>query len=183
MNRGAALLLATHIGTVTTVLLTCARGGLADAPWVLLVFGAYGFCGLLFLFWLFRRETLQAVETFFSRVPYSASLRDLLAVAAAVSSLSWSGAVIAGAGYVGWLVAILLATWMPVVVCLLAARWSIPLGVLTATCIVASLLLENARLGSPFWAENAGIWLCSWVIAAGLSLIASVPIQLIRRRL
>ena len=118
-------------------------------------------------------------------------LRDFFALAIAASLLLWSGPLIINAGFSAWLVALLFAVVAPLAVCLVASRWSIALGFLTATCIAVSILLENARWSldhgntwfwQDFWAKEIGRWLSLWAIAVGLSLIVSVPIQLGRRR-
>lgn len=179
------------IGAVTAVLLTYVRGSFVDAPWVPFFFALTGVGGSLLFSWLLRRDTLQAGERFLGRGPHSRWLRDLFALAIAVSLLFWSGPVIISAGFSGWLVALFISTAAPLTVCLMASRWCIALGILTATCIAASILLENAhwsldhgdtRSWANFWAEEIGLNLLIWGIAAGLSLIVSVPIHLGRRR-
>lgn len=178
------------IGVLTAVVLTCVRGSIADAPWVLLVFGSAGFLGYLLISRLIRRDSSTLVPHTSDRVPRWSLIRNLAAVFVAASLLYWSGPVSISAGFSGWIVALNFCIAAPLAVCLLATRWPIILGLFTATCITVSIVVENARLRGvhgdaiswmQFPKRDFVIWALIWAIAVGLSLLVSVPIQTRRR--
>ena len=121
----------------------------------------------------------------------TATLRDGLALVGAAGCLLWTGRVVQGAGYGGWVVALLLAVLLPTILCSLSARLPVVVGWLTATCLHLSILafhpdyrgrLLAARTWETFWARDWDVWLVMWVILVGLSLAVSLPIAVNRSR-
>jgi hypothetical protein len=178
------------IGVITALVLTWIRGGFDDAPWILIEFGLVGFLISYLTCWLTRPATLGWIESAFNRIPYSSHLRGILALALTVSLVFWSGPVIATWGYGSWLLAILFCVLAPLIICLLTARFPIVLGMVAATSVVFSVLLENTRFElarsrfqkdfcQQFWQSfQLGEFVVVWLIALALSLIVSLPIHL-----
>lgn len=181
--------ISTIIGVIAACVLSWFRGGTDDAPWIFASFVAFGFFCSLLLWWLFSVTTLGTIEAGLLRLPCSSAVRNALALAVTASLVLWSGSVITSQGYAGWLYMLLFSIFCPLLVCLLAARFSVLFGVLAATSIVVSLVLANARLDSPqrghswqSFRNGSGTWIEIWLIAVGLSLIVSIPIYVQRKR-
>ena len=179
------------VGIVAAVVLTAVRGGFEDAPYVVPVFGAAGFGMAYCVLWLLSSNVQRWLGGNPAIRPKMAALRDLFAVCAAVSCLFWTGRVIQGAGYGGWLVALFLGVAVPLVVCLISIRLPVLWGLLTATCIAISTLayhpsfrgrLVDSRAWERFWERDATTWMIIWTILSGLSLIVSLPLSASRRR-
>lgn len=119
----------------------------------------------------------------------SVPLRDLVAVAVALSCLVWCGPVIQAGGYGGYVVALLLGAVVPFVVALVSAQRPVLCGALVATCIVLSTLahhprfrtgLTEARSWDGFWERDAETWALVWAVQLGLALGVTVPLALLR---
>jgi hypothetical protein len=180
------------VGMACGILLTMIRGGWRDAPWVVPVFGAVGFSLTYAIASLTRSERLGKIDVASNQnrgVPF---LRDVAALALLAVSFIWSGQVIQGAGFGGWLVALFLGVVFPLAVCLLASHWPVVFGLLAATSLAVSTLLHHPRFrpggfaGDPweeFWKRDAGGWFFVWGFLALISLLVSVPLALWRRRI
>ena len=188
MNR---LQLSIMVGIACALLLTIIRGAWRDAPWVVPIFATVGFSVTYAIASLTRSERLGKVHVASNLHPGVPLLRDAAALALVAVSFIWSGQVIQGAGFGGWLVALFLGTLFPLVVCLLASHWSVVFGLLAATSLAVSTLLHHpnfrpgAFAGDPweqFWRHDAGVWFFIWGFLAVLSLLVSVPLALWRRR-
>jgi len=180
------------IGMLVTVVLSIIRGGITDSFTALVFFALTGFFASLFLFWLFRNETLQRIENVLGRLPWSLHIRNTISILGALSLLFWTGPLIRSGGYSGWLLAILLCILATLVICIIAARFSVAYGVFTATCITCSLLVSDARseIGrgnteywSEFWQNEFASYSVTWLVATVVSLLISVPIQICRRNI
>lgn len=189
MNR---LQLSIVVGIACAILLTMMRGGWRDAPWVVPVFGAVGFSITYAVASLTRSERLGKIDVATKQHRGVPLLRDAVALALVAISFIWSGQVIQGAGFGGWLVALFLGVVFPLVVCLLASHWPVVFGLMAATSLAVSTLLNHpnfrpgAFAGDPweqFWRRDAGMWLFIWGFLAVLSLVVSVPLALWRRRI
>jgi ABC-type Fe3+ transport system permease subunit len=80
----------------------------------------------------------------------------------------------------------------PLFISLLASRFIIFFGLLTALSIVVSLLLQNARFRlehgdsqfwTRFWETDLKSWFLITIVACLLSLFVSIPIYFLKRRL
>jgi hypothetical protein len=186
------LCLSVAVGILCAIILTFIRGGWSDAPYVVPVFAAagflitYGASNIIHADWIRRFESSTA-----SRI-WLKPLRNLLAVALVVGYLFWSGSVIQGAGFGGWLVAIALGVILPLVTCLIAAHLPIAFGLMTATAICLSTILHHPYFRQEPFAREAWqrllerdltMWSVSWAILAALSLTSAIPIAIQRRRL
>ncbi|CAN5488577.1 hypothetical protein BH09PLA1_BH09PLA1_02260 [soil metagenome] len=189
MNR---LQLSIIVGIACAILLTVIRGGWRDAPLVVPVFGALGFSITYAIASLTRSERLGKIDVSSNQHPGVPFLRDAAALALVAVSFIWSGQVIQGAGFGGWLVALFLGVVFPFVVCLLASHWPVVFGLMAATSLAVSTLLHHpnfrpgAFAGDPweeFWKRDAGVWFFSWGFLAVLSLLVSIPLAFWRRRI
>jgi hypothetical protein len=180
------------VGIVCAILLTMIRGGWRDAPLVVPVFGAVGFAVTYAIASLIRSERLSRIGAASNQHRSVPLLRDAAALAFVAVSFIWSGQVIQGAGFGGWLVALFLGVVFPLVVCLLASHWPIIFGLMAATSLAVSTLLHHPNFrpggfaGDPweqFWHRDAGVWFSIWGILAALSLFVSIPLAFWRRRL
>jgi hypothetical protein len=179
------------VGFLSALALMAIRGGYEDAPYVVPVFALAGFLIAYSVGWLLAPERLRRLDGDAAVRPRPALLRDALAAGVAVSCLYWSGRVIQGAGYGGWLVALFLGVAMPLVVCLLSVRQAVLWGLLVATCVAASTLAHHPQFRSGlferrawegFWDRDASEWAAIWAVLAGLSLAVSVPLTVQRAR-
>jgi hypothetical protein len=180
------------VGVASGVLLTMMRGGWRDAPWVVPIFAVAGFSIAYAVASLTRSERLGKIDVAAKQHPGVSFLRDAAALALIAVSFIWSGQVIQGAGFGGWLVALFLGVVFPLVVCLLASHWPVVFGLMAATSLAVSTLLHHpnfrpgAFAGDPweqFWRRDAGVWFFIWGFLAVLSLVVSVPLALWRRRI
>lgn len=166
------------VAMAVAVLFTWFRGGIADAPWIALVFAAIGFAASMTVFaqpWMDKLLGWSST----ARI-----VRNLAAVACLVVILFSSGQVVASAGYAGWLVLFLLSFFGSSIVSTLATEWPIALGIVSATCLTLSLWWDNLRAtssGVPVMPlEVAEI---TWLLASALSCGATIPLHYARRRL
>lgn len=186
------LLLSLCIGIVAAVVLTSIRGGWHDSPYVVPVFGVSGFLisyGIIRLVSLTNLERFERMLSGYRAAPF---VRTFAAITAALSGLFWSGQLIQGAGFGGWLVALFLGIVFPLVVCLLTAHQPIGVGCLAATCMVISTLANhpnfsqdmfNSAAWKHFWENDIGLWLVILSIQLCLSLVVSIPLSVQRHRL
>lgn len=182
------------IGLTVAVFLMIVRGGtggIADTLGPLVFFSIVGCLAALLVVALTRPAVHDAVESALSRMPFVSPLRVLIALAALYFVLRHSGGLIISAGFGGWVVALLVCFVGPLVVCLIAPRWPIFVAVVTATCVEASLLFENAQRATQqenhtFWedvfSEDLGVTILILTIAIGVSLTAAIPIHIGRSR-
>ena len=115
-------------------------------------------------------------------------------LAAAIFTLSltyWSGALIFGFGWGGWIVALLVMLAASLVVGLVAPSHSILFGLAAVTCIEISVVLANARSSishgdykfwTVFWTRDFVPHVGMWCLFAGISLMATIPIRRARKR-
>lgn len=194
MRRGNVnrLQLSIIVGVACAILLTMIRGGWRDAPLVVPVFGVVGFSLTYVIASLTRSERLGKIDAASNQHRGVPLVRDAAALALVTISFIWSGQVIQGAGFGGWLVALFLGVVFPLIVCLLASHWFILFGLMAATSLAVSTLLHHpnfrpgAFAGDPweeFWKRDAGVWFFVWGFLAVLSLLVSVPLALRRRRI
>lgn len=186
LNRSIA------VGLLSAVILTWIRGGWSDAPYVVLEFAATGFLVTYGASYLIHADWLVRLESSAASHSWLQFFRDLAALLLIVGYLFWSGSVIQGAGFAGWLVAIFLGVTLPLLTCVLAAHFSIVFGILTATAISLSTLLNHpqfrqdpfaAEAWQRFFEEDFVSWAIIWGILSVLSLVTSVPLTIQRRRL
>ncbi|MDZ4783768.1 MAG: hypothetical protein SGJ19_26265 [Planctomycetia bacterium] len=180
------------VGIVCAVLLTMIRGSWRDAPFVVPIFGAAGFSATYAIAFIIRSERIAKIEAASKQRRGVPLLRNAAAFALVAVSFIWSGHVIQGAGFGGWLVAIFLGVVFPLAVCLLASHWPVVFGLLAATSLAISTLLNHPNFRQnafardaweQFWQRDAGVWVFIWGVLAVLSLFVSVPLALRRRRL
>jgi hypothetical protein len=180
---------AVAIGCLTAILLTSIRGGTIDSIWIPIIFGLTGFLGTLLISYSVRSDPIENIEDSTAHSKVAGWVRVVLAFIIAASLVIWSGPLAFSAGYAGWLVALFLVITASLVVCLISAHWPIAFGILVATAIDVSIVLQNARWdrahGNPrFWEEfrNGEYkgFLMIWMLLAGLSLTVSIPIYLKR---
>jgi hypothetical protein len=178
------------VGILCAFLLTMIRGGWRDAPMVVPFFAISGFSITYIIAYIIQSEHIATIERSFARYPNVSVFRDLSALVLVAVSFVWSGQIIQGAGFGGWLVALFLGVVFPLGVCLLASHWLIVFGLLAATSLAISTLLHhpNFREGvfarDPWeylWQHDLGVWLFIWGILACLSLLVSVPLAARRR--
>ena len=182
--------IALGVGLVTALVLTTIRGGAVETPLVPFFFAAVGISSFYFMCWICKQETLQAVENQFHRFHLSSHIRNILALMLCLSFIPWIGAVNLSGGYTGWLLMILFCLAAPLMICLLAFRYCLLLGLITNTCIIISILLENVREAAAAgdtdsWhvivERRLAVWIIVWLVASFLSLIVSIPIMLQRQ--
>ena len=189
--RVQAMKRAVAIGCLTAILLTLCRGGSIDSIWIPFFFGVLGFLGTMLISYSVRHDLSEDVGEAKEKHLYMTWIRDVVALAIAVSFVVWSGPLAFSALYAGWLVAILLVIAGSLVVCLVSAHWPIAFGILVATSINISIVLQNAswshahgnpRFWEEFWSGEYKHFLMIWVIFTGLSFVVSIPFHLRRRR-
>lgn len=180
------------IGIACALLLTMIRGGWRDLPLVVLIFGVAGFSITYAVASIVNSGRLASIEAASNERAGIPLLRNLAAIALITMSFAWSGQVIQGAGFSGWLVALFLGVVFPLVVCVLASRWEVVFGLLAATSLAISTLVHHpmfrgdifaADAWEHLWQRDAGVWLFIWGVLATLSLAVSVPLAVRRRRL
>ena len=165
------------------------RGGIQDAPIVLIIFFIVGFFGSFFLFWLLKQNNLLVIEGVFEHIPYSSVVRNITAFVIAITTFFWAGRTILYGGYAGWLIAFFLWLIAPLVVSLVAKKYVVVLAAITNISILLSSFREDAR----HWASSSDFWDMFWrrdvyafavviLIAISFSLIVSIPIYLLRRK-
>ncbi len=179
------------IGVFTAIVLTFIRGGSVDSIWIPIAFGIAGFLGTLLISYLVRRDPLNNNEVLTAQNRSAPWIRDVVALSISASFVIWAGPLAFRAMYAGWLVAIFLVIAGSLLVCLIAVHWPIVFGVLVATAIDVSLLLQNARwkrahgnlhFWDDFWNGECKVFLGIWAFLAGLSLVVSIPIHIKRHR-
>ena len=103
-----------------------------------------------------------------------------------VSAVYWSGPLIQGAGYSGWLLAIFFGITLPFIVCLVASRAVILFGLFTASEIMISTMMNHPHFRAADWLQfisrDITEWTIIWFILLVLSLIVSVPLAAQRSR-
>jgi len=178
------------IGVIVAVLLSLIRGGITDSFTTLVIFGLTGFFASLFLSWLFSNSPFRAIDNSLASVPQAAFVRSVLSITLIFVLLFWSGSFIRSGGYGGWILFLLASFLAPLAVCILAPRFSIAVGVCTATCITCSLLIADSRceiergnvgLWEDFWNGDSLSYVVIWLVATVLSLPTSVAIHFKRR--
>jgi len=178
------------IGVIVAVLLSLIRGGITDSFATLVIFGLTGFYASLLLTWLFSNSPFRTLENLLTSVPHAAFVRSALSITLVLALLFSSGSLIRSGGYVGWILFLLVSFFSPLVVCILAPRFSIAVGVCTATCITCSLLIANSRweiergnaeYWTDFWNADSLSYFVIWLVAIVLSLPSSVAIHFKRR--
>ena len=169
---------------LTAVVLTWLRGGYRDFPLVVLVFGAAGYVASVVFGALLAPRSFSRIDAALGRSVPASVVRNSLALGFILATLVWAGSVIISGGFAGWLVFLLTSLLVPLVVCVLATRWSIAAGIVASTCILLSLW--TTHLGSRYrppgevW-EGWQLYAVAWLVAVGLSLIWSIPIHMRRR--
>src|SRR5207302_708089 len=124
---------------------------------------------------ILRIGTVATVEQTLSRLPRAAVLRHAAAVALLGASAIYSGRVIRSAGYGGWVLALVLMLFAPLVTALVAPRFVVWYGVAAASAIVLSLsvlLVQDFRTvpgafppGPAFLHESVPYGLGIWCFA------------------
>jgi hypothetical protein len=171
------------VAALTAGLFTWIRGGFRDEPIVLLVFGLAGLAASVSI--AHSVKSIQRIDGLFGISPAAARWRSVAAALWALGTLAWAGRAITAAGFGGWFIALLILFFTPMVAALIAVWWPIGFGVLTVTCVVASVVLET--LGSRWggYAQVAGNWpvyVVTWLIGVALSCVSSVPLHMRRGR-
>jgi hypothetical protein len=106
--------------------------GFVEAAPLLLIFGPMGFLVSAAVSLVCTPRRLDALdESVFLGFPHW--LRDGMALAFVVLMLWWSGPLIRAGGFGGAVIAIFVCLVGPIIACLLAARFSIPIGISIAT--------------------------------------------------
>ncbi len=183
------IFISSNIAIIFTALCSYMRGGVTDAPIVLIVFFSTGFFVSLFLLWFLNRKTLSLIDRTLKGLPYSDIVRNIAALILVVTTFFWSGRVIQNGGYVGWLIAFFLWIAAPLVVCLLATKYVVFYGALINSCILLSSYREDARYYARsedfwdiFWRRDIYTLLIVLAISIAISLLISIPIMLRRRK-
>ncbi|MGH9817367.1 MAG: hypothetical protein ACRD5F_11110 [Candidatus Acidiferrales bacterium] len=157
-------------------LLIWIRGGFSDAPVVVIVFGAVGFGASALI------SAQKWIDAALGRSELAVLARNLVAIACLMATLLGSGRLIISAGFGWWVIFVSLAFLVPFTTSIAATEWPIFVGVVSATCLAASLFFEHAATsgdGAPVmaWQGVAALWL----VAAVLSTVSSIPLHLVRR--
>ena len=176
------------VGIVTAVLLTAVRGSWRDSPYVVPVFGLVGF---LFAYGISSWTSYSNLKRLEKTLAEYAWVRSIAAAVFLLCTLLWVGPLIQGAGFSGWLVALLAGLLIPLIVCTLATLQPIVMGFATASCITISTLVSSplfrnnlfhANAWRKFLEDDIYVWLVIWLILFGQSLLVSVPLTIQRRR-
>lgn len=173
------------IGGLTAVLLAWGRGGVGDAPSVLVLFGLFGFLGSLAISWVLSAESQRRIDAQLGESVRARRLRDVAALAFTLSVVLWTGAAILAARIAGWLLFVALGLAAPLVIGLVAPRQHLLWGLLVPTAITLSLW--RANLQRPWGhietvAEVLPAYLAVWLIAVGLAAVTAIPRWWHRRR-
>jgi hypothetical protein len=187
-----ALPISIAVGVAWALGLTAIRGGWRDAPSVLAIFGGSGFCISYAICALLLSKSLGSIDAAGARSFRVRLVRDILGVALVVAVLTYSGPVVQGGGYGGWLVALFLGVVCPLVIALVTYHCAVLLGALGAASISVSTLLYNpyhpGRWFQPSaWAQvshqdvSIGAWVAGFLVV--LSLAVSVPVAVRRRHI
>ena len=177
-----AVLHALGIALFVAWILSISQGDSYLKPFILLFL--YTFAAVITWEALFCDGTLSFLEQGLRRPSRHVPIRYGLAIGILVCVMIWYGPLVNKAGYLRLFAPLIVST----MVCLLAPRKPIIFGIVAASCMAISSVVEGSRVDSPdygiHWSNvlsNPGPQLFGWCVVSGMSLLVSIPIHFHRK--